>query len=100
MTAAEQSPVSEQESSTDMGPSPRAIRDFTTRGAAYKRAERGKTNQIPLRCPARYQVADQFATKFHYAIQLAISSRAGRKLDSVMEFRRELVCDLLASKIA
>jgi len=34
-------------------------------------------------------------------IQLAsssqTSSRAGRKLDSVMEFGRELVCDLLAS---
>jgi len=42
--------------------------------------------------------------KFHYAVQLAsrsaTSSRAGRKLDSVMEFGRELICDLLASKIA
>jgi len=35
--------------------------------------------QIPLRCPARYQVADQFATKFHYTIQLATSSRAGSR---------------------
>ena len=39
--------------------------------------------------------------KFHYAVQLAsrsqTCSRAGRKLDSVMEFDRELVCDLLAS---
>jgi len=38
--------------------------------------------------------------KFHYAVQLATSSPTGRKLDSVMEFGRELVCDLLASKIA
>jgi len=42
--------------------------------------------------------------KFHYTVQLASRSatswRAGRKLDSVMEFGRELVCDLLASKIA
>jgi len=38
--------------------------------------------------------------KFHYTVQLATSSRAGRKLDNVMEFGRELVCDLLASKIA
>ena len=42
--------------------------------------------------------------KFHCAVQLAsrsaTSSRAGRKLDSVMEFGRELICDLLASKIA
>jgi len=54
--------------------------------------------------------------KFYYAIQLASrsqtssrpnsitlsslrSARAGRELDSVMKFGRELVCDLLASKI-
>jgi len=39
--------------------------------------------------------------KFHYAVQLASrSATSSRKLDSVMEFGRELVCDLLASKIA
>ena len=46
--------------------------------------------QIPLRCPARQQVADQLVTKFRYAIQLAASSPAGRRLaseqDSVMEY--------------
>jgi len=48
----------------------------------------------------------QLKAKFHYTIHLATSSRAGlrparvRKLDSVMEFGRELLCDLLASKIA
>ena len=43
-----------------------------------------------------------FKAKFHYAVQLASRSAtsSGRKLDSVMEFGRELVCDLLASKIA
>ena len=43
-----------------------------------------------------YAACDQLASRS----ATATSSQAGRKLDSVMEFGRELVCDLLASKIA
>jgi len=44
---------------------------------------------------------DTVQAMFYYAILLAsrsaTSSRAGRKLDSVMEIGRELVCHLLGS---
>ena len=47
--------------------------------------------QIPLCCPARYQVAAQFATTFRYIIELATSSRAG------LQPAREMARELLAS---
>jgi len=66
------------------------VSDLSQTGSSYRHVEIART------CGRRPVQAI-----FHYAILLASKSatswRAGRKLDSVTEFGRELVCDLLAS---
>ena len=83
-------------------PIPRYYRNFVP--ITVPRFYRG-VPVVPIETKFHYTVqlasrSQPVRDQFHYTTQLATSSRAGRKLDSVMEFGRELVCDLLASKIA